>query len=95
MPSYLYVLYPVLQEDLNTTSHSTEQLIEKRQILNSVLIQQVSQPWKFSTESQRSEVKLLLYFKDAVWSQTVRIVRYQMLQLLIYKVFTVAYLFAK
>ena len=36
----------MLQEDLNATSHSTEELIEERQILNSVLIQQVSQPWK-------------------------------------------------
>ncbi|KAF3838636.1 hypothetical protein F7725_010404 [Dissostichus mawsoni] len=30
-----------MQEDLNATSHSTEELIEKRQILNSVLIQQM------------------------------------------------------
>ena len=49
MLPYLYVLYPVLQQDLNTTSHPTEELIEKRQILNSVLIQQMSQPWKFAT----------------------------------------------
>lgn len=49
---YLYILYPVLQQHLNATSHSTEELIEKRQILNSVLIQQMSQPW---TESRRSE----------------------------------------
>lgn len=47
----------MLQQDLNTASHSTEELIEKRQILNSVLIQQVSQPWKLqTTESQRSEL---------------------------------------
>ena len=43
----------MLQEDLNATSHSTEELIEKRQILNSVLIQQVSQPWKIGQQEHR------------------------------------------
>lgn len=46
----------MLQEHLNTTSHSTEKLIEKRQILNSVLIQQVSQPCNITTQSQPSNV---------------------------------------
>lgn len=45
----------MLQEDLNATSHSTEELIEKRQILNSVLIQQVSQPWKTQQQEERRQ----------------------------------------
>lgn len=74
--SYLYILYPVLQQHLNTTSHSTEELIEKRQILNSVLVQQMSQPWKFPTNS-KSEVRSS--------RQTGKIVKYQMLLGLMYK----------
>lgn len=67
--SYLYVFYPVLQEDLHATSHSTEELIEKRQILNSVLIQQVSQTWKFPTRKIRNQAafklsRARLWFKN-------------------------------
>lgn len=57
MQSYLDILYPVLQQDLNATPHSTEELIEEREILNSVLIQQMGQAWKCpTTGSQRSEL---------------------------------------
>lgn len=56
-PSYLDILYPVLQQDLNATPHSTEELIEEGEILNSVLIQQMGQAWKCpTTGSQRSEL---------------------------------------
>lgn len=55
-PVYLDVLYPVLQKDLDAAAHSTEELVEKRQILNSVLIQQMSQPWRMTTAGGRSEM---------------------------------------
>jgi len=41
--AHLYVLNPMLQQNLNASSHTTEELIQQRQILNTVLIQQVIQ----------------------------------------------------
>lgn len=83
----------MLQEDLDTTSHSTEELIEKRQILNSVLIEQVSQTCEFQTaESQRSE--LLLYFKRHSQSDRQLDIKYYSC-ICLYKAFTVVYLFAE
>lgn len=38
---YLDVFNPLLQENLNATSNSTKQLIQERQILNSVFIEEV------------------------------------------------------
>lgn len=40
---HLDVFDPVLQQSLNTASNATEELIQKRQILDSVLVQQMSQ----------------------------------------------------
>lgn len=59
-PPYLDVLYPVLQEDLDAAPHSTEELVQKRQILNSVLVQQMSQPWRTTTTGRRSELSATL-----------------------------------
>lgn len=42
-PLYLYIFYPVLQQHLNATPHSTEELVEKRKVLYSVLVQEMSQ----------------------------------------------------
>lgn len=55
VPPYLDVFYPVLQKDLDAAPHSIEELVEKRQILNSVLIQQMSQPWRMTMAEGRLE----------------------------------------
>lgn len=62
VPSHLYILYPVLQKDLDAAPHSTEELVEKSQILNPVLIQQMSQAWKVPTTGRRSELSATVIY---------------------------------
>lgn len=54
----------MLQKDLDTAPHSTEELVEKSQILNPVLIQQMSQTWKVPTTGRRSELSdTVIYYQ--------------------------------
>lgn len=52
----------MLQKNLDTASHSTEELVEKSQILNPVLIQQMSQAWKVPTTGRRSELSATVIY---------------------------------
>lgn len=53
-PSHLYIFYPVLQQHLNATPYSTEELIQKREVQNSVLVQKMSQTCR-SVQEHRSD----------------------------------------
>lgn len=52
----------MLQKDLDTAPHSAEELVEKSQILNPVLIQQMSQAWKVPTTGRRSELSATVIY---------------------------------
>lgn len=70
----------MLQEHANATTHSTEELIEERQILNSVLIQQVGQTCKFQITA-RGQSRLSMRFRqDSHISGTSRTVTYASLR---------------
>lgn len=70
----------MLQEHANATTHSTEELIEERQILNSVLIQQVGQTYKFQITA-RGQSRLSMRFRqDSHISGTSRTVTYASLR---------------